>query len=158
MNCPICNSEMVCKRTIHHYTESGLDNVFLDGVEVCQCSCSEKIVSIPAIPELHSKIGLDMIRKEALLNDREIRFLRKNMGLTKKKLADYIGVDNDAVSQWENNTQPISKPYDRLIRLIYSNMKDIPSEKIKHLIEDDFAKIVSKQKDMPIPVNEWFGC
>ncbi|MCP4346930.1 MAG: YgiT-type zinc finger protein [Desulfobacterales bacterium] len=51
MNCPICNSEMVCKRTIHHYTESGLDNVFLDGVEVCQCSCSEKIVSIPAIPE-----------------------------------------------------------------------------------------------------------
>ncbi|MCP4111663.1 MAG: YgiT-type zinc finger protein [Desulfobacteraceae bacterium] len=86
MNCPICNSEMVCKRTTHHYTESGLDNVFLDGVEVCQCSCSEKIVSIPAIPELHSKIGLDMIRKEALLNDREIRFLRKNMGLTKKNL------------------------------------------------------------------------
>ncbi|MCP4111664.1 MAG: hypothetical protein GY749_40105 [Desulfobacteraceae bacterium] len=40
-------------------------------------------------------------------------------------------MDNNTVSQWENNTQPISKPYDRLIRLIYSNMKDIPS----HLIQ-----------------------
>ncbi len=81
------------------------------------------------------------------------------MGLTEKKLSAYIGVDNDAISLWENNSYPLSNAHDRLLRLVYSNIKGIPAEKIKHVIEDDFAEIVSETKDMPIysiSVNEWF--
>ena len=106
-------------------------------------------MSIPAMPELHSLIGLNLIKKKSLLNGQEIRFLRKNIGLTATKLSKIVGVDNATMSRWENNNQSIDKSHDRLIRLIYSNIKAIPTIEIKHLIEEDFAKIKPQKKDTP---------
>jgi putative zinc finger/helix-turn-helix YgiT family protein len=155
MICPNCNSETVSTKNKHHYTECGLDNVFLEGVNIYECSCGEKLVSIPAMPELHGLIGLHLLKKKSLLNGKEIRFLRKNMGLTSTKLSEIIGVDIATVSRWENSNQPIDKSHDRLIRLIYSNIKDISADEIKHLIEEDFKEIVPEQKDMPPQTIPW---
>ncbi|MEA3428750.1 MAG: helix-turn-helix domain-containing protein [Thermodesulfobacteriota bacterium] len=98
------------------------------------------------VPQLNSLIGLNLIKKKSLLSGKEINFLRKNMGLTATKLSLYIGVDNATISRWENGTQNISKPHDYLLRLVYSSIKSIPAEKIKHLIEKDFKEIKPKQK------------
>lgn len=98
------------------------------------------------MPQLNSLIGLNLIKKKSLLSGKEINFLRKNMGLTATKLSLYIGVDNATISRWENGTQNISKPHDYLLRLVYSSIKSIPAEKIKHLIEKDFKEIKPKQK------------
>ena len=158
MKCPECNSEMVRKTESHHYTESGLDDVYLKGIEICKCSCGEKIVNIPAMPELHSLLSLSLIKKTSLLNGKEIRFLRKNMDLTAKKLSKYIGVDNATLSRWETGNQAIDKSHDRLLRLIYSNIKHLSPEETRHLIEKDFEKIQPEQKAVPphtIPVDEW---
>jgi len=155
MKCPNCNSETVSIKNKHHYTECGLDDVFLEGVNVYECSCGEEFVSIPAIPELHSLIGLILLKKKSLLNNKEIRFLRKNMGLTATKLSEIIGVDIATVSRWENKNQQIDKSHDRLIRLIYSNIKDIPAREIKHLIEEDFKEIKPEQKDTPPQTIAW---
>ena len=38
----------------------------------------------------------------------------------------------------ENNNQSIDKSHDRLIKLIYSNIKNIPTSAIKHLIRRRF--------------------
>ncbi len=155
MKCPNCNSKTVCIKSKYHYTECGLDNVFLEGVNIWKCSCGEQLVSIPAMPELHSLIGLNLIKKKSLLHGQEIRFLRKNIGLTATKLSKIIGVDNATMSRWENNNQSIDKSHDRLIKLIYSNIKNIPTSAIKHLIEEDFAKIKPKQIDMPKYTISW---
>ena len=155
MICPKCNSKTVVVKGKHHYTECGLDNVFLEGVNIYKCSCGEKLVSIPAMPQLHGLIGLHLLKKKSLLNGKEIRFLRKNMGLTATKLSGIIGVDNATMSRWENNNQLIDKSHDRLIRLIYSNIKDIPTNEIKHLIEEDFTEIEPEQKDMPPHIISW---
>ncbi len=155
MICPNCNSETVCTKDKHHYTECGLDYVFLESIDVCKCSCGEKFVIIPAMPQLHSLIGLTLIKKKALLNGQEIRFLRKNMGLTAIKLSKIIGVENATISRWENGKQTITKPHDRLLKLVYSNIKGIPTDKIKHLIEEDFKEIEPKQKDMPDYIISW---
>ena len=149
---------MVCKIGEHRYLESGLDNVFLVGVEICNCSCGEEIVTIPAVYDLHDLLSLEIVKKKSLLNSREIRFLRKNMGLSAKKLSKMMGVDNATISRWENNAQGINESRDRLLRLIYLNIKGMSGEEIKHVIEEDFSGISSKQ-EIPsphkIPVDHW---
>ena len=155
MKCPICNSETVCTQEPYHYTESGLDYIYLKGIDVCKCSCGETIVSIPAMPQLHSVIGLGIIKKKSLLGGQEIRFLRKNMGLTATKLSRYIGVDNATISRWENGNQAIDKSHDRLIRLVYSTIKDIPKDEVKHLIEEDFVEIEPEYKELLKQIIPW---
>jgi putative zinc finger/helix-turn-helix YgiT family protein len=158
MKCPKCNSDMDCKEDTHHYRESGLDYVYLEGIERYTCKCGERVVSIPAIPKLHTVLGRFLIKKNSLLNGKEIRFLRKNMGLTATKLADYIGVDNATISRWENDRHPITKPHDLFLRVVYSNIKDIPAEEIKHIIQDEFKKVKTKSENIThhyISLDQW---
>ena len=160
MRCPRCNSEMTCKPGNHLYDECGVDNVTLKQIDIYSCTCGEKIVLIPEVAELHNLIGLQLIKKKSLLSGKEIRFLRKNMGLTAKKLADYIGVENVTISRWENSKNPISKPHDLFLRVVYSNIKGISPRETRHLIEDDFKRVQPKQKKVQsytIPRNEWSG-
>ncbi len=107
---------------------------------------------------MHSLIALALIKKKSSLYGKEIRFLRKNLGLTAKRLSEIIGIDNATISRWENGTQTISNTHDRFLRLIYSNIKEIPAEKIKHLIQEDFSDISHEQIETPpfiIPREEW---
>ena len=127
MKCPSCHKEMQCRLGSHHYTESGLDNVYLTGVEIWTCPCGEEIVGIPAIPELNEITGRDIIGKTSRLSGKEIRFLRKNVGMSAKKMAEVLGVSNATVSRWENGERLPELPTDRLIRLIYGSLKGVPS-------------------------------
>lgn len=155
MKCPICNSETVCTQEPYHYAESGLDYIYLEGIDVCKCTCGETIVSIPAMPELHNVISICILEKKSLLSGPEIRFLRKNMGLTATKLSKKIGVSNETISRWENGTQAITKPHDHFIRLLYSVIIGVPEDKIKHLIEEDFEEIEPEQKKILKQIIPW---
>lgn len=159
MKCPVCKAEMICKKKTYHYEESGLDNVYLEGVEIWECNCGEEIVSIPQINELHNLIARALVKKRFLLDGKEVRFLRKNMGLTALSLSKYLSVDNATISRWETNRQAIDKSHDKLLRLIYLNLKGMPTEEIKHLIEEDFVEINPERADgLPpymIPKEDW---
>ncbi len=93
MKCHECNQEMKSHSDIYHYIESGLDNVFLEGVSINTCPCGEEIASIPSIIELNSQIGKSLFKKHGLLTGKEIRFLRKNIGMNTKDFAELIGMD-----------------------------------------------------------------
>ena len=140
MYCPSCDKKMKCRKGDHHYTESGLDDVYLIDVEICQCSCGESLVSIPRVSEIHTMIGSELVKKPARLSGKEIRFLRKNMGQPSRAMAKALGVTHETLSRWENDERAINHPSDRLLRLIYANMKGIP---MPHLLED-FAGIASE--------------
>ena len=158
MKCPSCNKKMDCKKGKYQYSESGLDNVYLSGVDICKCNCGEKSVSIPAIMELHGVIGLALATKNTALTGREIKFLRKNIGISGKVFAEVIGIDKSTLSRWENDNQVVSKPNDRLIRLAYLNFKGIDQKRIKHLIRDKFKEIKHEEKKsfrFTIPIQDW---
>ena len=158
MKCPTCNKKMDCKTGKYQYSESGLDNVYLLGVEVCKCSCGERSVSIPAIMELHRVIGIALVTKDTALTGKEIKFLRKNIGISGKVFAEVIGIDRSTLSRWENDNQVVSKSNDRLIRLVYLNFKGIAHKKIKNQIRDKFKEIKHEKKKsfrFTIPVKDW---
>jgi len=104
----------------YHYTESGLPNVWLSGVEVFECDCGEKFAFIPCLEELHKLIGKTLIKKEDQLSGSEIRFLRKHLMLRSKDFAKELGVRDVTVSRWENGASQPPETVDKLIRLFYA--------------------------------------
>ncbi len=155
MRCPNCRREMDYSVGEHHYTECGLENVYLRDVEIWRCPCGEEVVSIPAMPELHRLIAQWLIRKQDLLTGAEIRFLRKSMGLPAKEFAAVVGVEPSTVSRWENGKQSPDRANDRLIRLLYAQSTGLVSS---DLIKD-FPHLGSRQEPAPpvhIPRELWY--
>ena len=62
----------------------------------------------------------------------EIRFLRKNMGLTGKRLSEVMGVDNATISRWERDFQQPAKAHDHFIRLLHITEKRVSAENTQH--------------------------
>jgi len=104
---------------MYHYTESGLNNVYLrDGYNTIEID-GEAAVSIHDIVGLHKVISRRIIRKSPSLSGDEIRFLRKEMNLTQSLFASIISVSDDTVLGWENGRTSVSGPADKLIRGVY---------------------------------------
>jgi putative transcriptional regulator len=98
---------MVVRKTTadrpYRYDLSGLDNVLLVGVEVRECQrCRAQVPVIPKIGQLHRAIAKYLVFKNGLLTGREIRFLRKNAGLSNKKFAALLEIDESHLSRVEN--------------------------------------------------------
>jgi putative zinc finger/helix-turn-helix YgiT family protein len=126
MKCDICQGNIVTK-TQHtfHYTECGLDNVYLKNVDVRICqSCNERSVRIPKILELHATLGRAIAMQPCPLRGQDIRFLRKQLGYSAKEWATLLRTDASTLSRWENGQQDIGSQSDTLIRLMYFRIRD----------------------------------
>jgi transcriptional regulator with XRE-family HTH domain len=102
----------------YHYTECGLDNVFIEGMEVLQDHAGEETLEIPAIGMLHSVIAESIVMLPSKMSGKELRFLRTEMGLTQEKLADVLKVTLLTISRWEREESPIKDTAEMLIRLM----------------------------------------
>ena len=155
MKCHECNTEMQVSKELYRYIESGLDNVYLDNVNIYRCKCGEYFASIPAIIELNSLIAIHLIKKKTFLKGQEIKYLRKNAGLNAKAFAEYIGIHKSTLSRWENNKQTIDKSNDRMIRLFYAAFKNIPHEEIKNFLDDVLKDInnTGEEAKINIPID-----
>jgi putative zinc finger/helix-turn-helix YgiT family protein len=110
----------------HHYKESGLPYVFLEGVKKYYCSCGEWEVEIPRPGKIEEKLSQTIVEKSPCLNGAEIRFLRKHLEFSVKDFAYLLGVHRVTVSRWENNQVKIDKCYDSIIRALIAS-KGLPS-------------------------------
>lgn len=105
------------EREGYHYTESGLPNVWLANGYTLRHSKYGDGVSIRDVDGLHRAIGHALAHKSRLTGT-EVRFLRKEMGLSQRGLGELLGVTDQAVALWERKGQ-LPKTADRLLRLIY---------------------------------------
>ncbi len=110
---------------MHHYTESGLDNVYLvNGYEVHQTPYGEG-VSIHNMDGLHRLIGRWLVELPKPLTGAELRFLRTEMDLSQKHLGELMGSNEQAVKRWEKGrAKAIPGLADRLVRVIYATYAD----------------------------------
>lgn len=127
--CLVCGTPMKGARENFKDNLIGLDGVTLKGVMVYRCpKCGEYEVGIYKISELHRQLAMTVARRREKLGPKEIRFLRKYLGLSSKDFADKMGVDKTTVSKWErvDAPAPMGQPAERLLRLMV--MVDKPIE------------------------------
>lgn len=117
---------------MYHYTESGLQNVWLKNGYVIRETPYGKGVSIHDVAGLHKLIGRTIARQPKLTGA-QLRFLRKEMGMSQSALAALIGTSEQNISLWERRGH-IPKTSDRLIILLYMEYIG-ENQKIRELID-----------------------
>lgn len=117
----------------YHYTESGLQNVWLENGYREIDTPYGKGVAIEAVEELHQVIGRS-IAQRSYLTGSQLRFLRKELGLSQRSLADILGCTDQNVSLWERRGR-MPRAADRLVRLLYLEKVD-GNVKIQHLLDE----------------------
>lgn len=107
---------------LYHYTESGLDNIYLcDGFKVHKTPYGEGI-SIADTEGLHKAIGRWLVGLPKPLNGAELRFLRLEMEATQRDLAAILGTSEQTLSLWERAVKkPMPGSADRLLRALYKD-------------------------------------
>jgi transcriptional regulator with XRE-family HTH domain len=103
---------------IYHYTECGLDNVFIEGMNIVEDHSGEATVEIKGIGYLHKVIAEGIVMQPSKMSGSELRFLRTEMGMTQSKLAEILKCSMLTVGRWERDEKPISDTAEMLTRLM----------------------------------------
>ncbi len=120
MKCLQCGNPTKSKKRDHyHFTESGLRNIYLNGVVEHSCGkCGEVEVAIPNIESLQGLIARDVALLRSRLKPEEIRFLRVHLGFSGTDFARKISVEPETVSRWENGKSEMKLSFERFLRLM----------------------------------------
>lgn len=104
----------------YHYTECGLDYVYLkNGYKLHETPYGQG-VSFKNGDVLDLAIAHALLQYPARLRGQEIRFIRALLDMTQNKFAAKLGVKRLTVARWEAKPKtPIPGPADRLIRIMY---------------------------------------
>ena len=108
------------QRIVHvttDYRESGLDNVRLVDAPVWECGSGHQEIELPNAEQLHRLLTNLLIRKPALLRGTEVRFLRKELGLSGRVFAARLGMTPEHLSRLETGRRSITATIDLLVRL-----------------------------------------
>jgi putative transcriptional regulator len=109
----------------YHYTECGLDNVWLEnGFKIHETKYGNG-VSISEAEQLHEVIAHTLINSPVPIRGQEVRFLRSVLDISQAALGKLLGdMSRDAIAKYEGaKNKPIPTPIDHLIRYVYSEMK-----------------------------------
>jgi DNA-binding transcriptional regulator YiaG len=134
----------------YRYTECGLDNVIIHGVEFIVDDDGEKVVSIPNINGLHKAIAESILLRQASISGRELRFIRTEMGLTQAELAAIVHREPLAVSRWERGECPIDNNIEAIIRLVALERLDIDTN---HTVQELTGWCVPTAAAQPIAID-----
>lgn len=103
---------------MYHYTESGLNNVWLlDGFSFRETPYG-RTVSIVNMPELHAAIANILIREKPRWSGAEFRFIRKELDMSQAGVAQIFGKDAQTIARWEKIGR-VPKMADRFLRKLY---------------------------------------
>ncbi|MBV0932375.1 helix-turn-helix domain-containing protein [Marinobacterium weihaiense] len=116
---------------MYHYTSCGLPNIYLkNGFKEYETPYG-KGVAIEDVPGLHKAIAMAIIESPSKLTGKEIKFLRKELNLSQKRLGLLLGVEDQTVARWEKEG-PTSMA-DRFVRVVA--MGHYEDDDVKVLIE-----------------------
>lgn len=107
------------------YNDCGLRNIWLkNGYQYEEIEGHGKCLEIDDINGLHRSIAHHLVNYRKRLSGAEIRFLRVEMGLSQKRLADCLGVDEQTISLWERSKRRPTVAAERMLRLLYLEHAD----------------------------------
>ena len=102
---------------MYHYTESGLDNVWLENGYKEKKTPYGMAVAIDDADGLHEVLALEIANKQGRMTGKELRFLRVLLSLSQQGIAKMVGTTDQSMSLLERKGNvPISA--DALVRLL----------------------------------------
>lgn len=110
-------------RTLPLYEETDLGLPYPitlnDGVEEeIDDETGERVgVSIPALEQLAAAVAVARALNPLQLDGREVRFIRRVIGMPAKDLAEALEMDAATLSRWENNKHPVGAWADKQVRM-----------------------------------------
>lgn len=128
--------------TTYHYTESGLQNIYLSNGYKTRKTESGIAVAIADIAGLHNAIGRNIAAK-GHMTGAEFRFLRKELDLSQTRFAMWVGVSEESVSLWERRGR-VPKMACRFMQSIYLEKLDGNvriTEMVEHLANLDREEV-----------------
>jgi DNA-binding transcriptional regulator YiaG len=112
----------------YRYTDSGLDNVMIEGVQFLADDAGEECITIPNQNGLHKAIAHGIVHRRSSMSGRELRFLRTEMGMTQAELAAMVHREPLAVSRWERGENPLDSNAEALVRLYAMQKLGLPED------------------------------
>ncbi len=144
--CSNCGKAARVVRGSYPFTESGLKNVVLKGIEMSKCnSCGNVEPVIPRMNDLFRALALAVVRQPHRLAGEDIRFLRKYLHMTGDQFSRLLHVDRATLSKWENDEDPIGAQSDLLVRAVALMLGEGLQERAGEFVRD-FERIESKRK------------
>ena len=120
--CMMCGSKVeVVNEPLFHYTDCGLNKVYLRDIPILKCSnseCADEEIAIPNIEELHQTLSTMVAMQKSKLQPEEIRFLRTHLGFSGIDFAQAMGVSPETVSRWEKGSVKMKEASERLLRVL----------------------------------------
>jgi len=110
----------------YRYTDSGLENVIIEGVNFLVDDSGDECVVIPNINGLHKAIAHGIVTRRSSMNGSEIRFLRTEMGMTQAELADVLHREALTLSRWERDEMNIDGNAEAVLRLLTIQKLKLP--------------------------------
>ena len=122
----------------YRYTECGLNNVFIEGVDIVQDDHGETVYRIENVLGLHKTIAHAIIgRRGQAMSGPELRFLRSEMGLTQEEMAKILQHERGTVGRWERGESAIDPNAELVARLVAAGRLDIdPNMTIEEMSRD----------------------
>ena len=140
-------------KTPFHYTQCGLDNVYLVSGSTLKDTAYGQSFTIRNIEGLHRAIARQLVRGRKTLNAKEIRFLRKQMGHTQDALGTLIGVGVQQVARYEKAETPIPPAQEMLLRghtILHILPEDESVRELKRAFAEVAAAMASDDTHEPI--------
>ena len=128
---------------MYHYTESGLQNVYLsNGFKTRKTAGGDAVAIVDALG-LHQAIGRHIASK-GHMTGAEFRFLRKELDFSQTRFGALLDVSEEAVSLWERRWR-IPKSACRWMQALYLESVN-GNVRVKDLIEQ-LANLDREQHD-----------
>lgn len=118
--CPVCGGALRPEPLPRYQLDlGGISVALIESVFRERCDgCGENRVVIPDMEGLIAAAAIGRVMLPFKLSGLEVRFLRKAMEMTARKLATQMEVREETVSRWENGKEPIGPSSEKLLRLI----------------------------------------
>lgn len=144
--CSNCGKTARVVRGTYAFTESGLRNVVLHGIEMSKCrSCGNVEPVIPRMNDLFHALALAVVQQPHRLAGDDIRFLRKYLHMTGDQFSRLLHVDRATLSKWENDDDRIGPQSDLLIRAVALMLGEGLQDRAGEFVRD-FQRIEPKRK------------
>lgn len=118
---------------MYHYTECGLDNVWLENGYTVKKTAYGKATSVDDAIGLQQVLTIELTQKKGRVTGKELRFMRTALGMSQEGLGKCVGATEQSVSLWER-TGKVPQYADSILRLLASEKLN-GNSKVTEVIE-----------------------